>query len=354
MSRADAMERMVESRQEATEVRSLLEAGIADDVGDYDFDKGLATHLAAVAAPPVGPGGASAAPAAAAAGLPLAASSAPSKALLIWIGAPLASLGVAAAVLFSHGRASAPAGVGSPNVSHASAPAAEPIHEASNTTGTDGLATGAEPPQHEATTDDDANSAASRTRRVARAAALPSTSSHGVSRTGAVVLAEDEPSRAAATNDRAQSGSGIVRGYPESEPAPATVAPSALPPKAAPTVSAHRSDEELARAEKERAESRRDADDKLQREMDELMRAKRALPSDPKLALELAQHGDREFPQGLLGEERRHVLLLALIGLGRVSEAEHLAAPYLAKHPDSPFAKRVRAALDVAKRHESH
>jgi hypothetical protein len=156
--------------------------------------------------------------------------------------------------------------------------------------------------------------------------------------------------------------SAIVRTFPENEAKPASRAiASEAVRSAAPAPSSQaadvngdeRSEQRAARERQAREDAQRAADDRLQREMDELIRAKRALASDPRLALELARHGEREFHGSLLSEERQHVLLLSLIALGRTEEAARLAAPYLAKHPNSPFARRVRAALDArATRHD--
>jgi hypothetical protein len=101
-------------------------------------------------------------------------------------------------------------------------------------------------------------------------------------------------------------------------------------------------------ARKARAEADRKAEnERLSREMDGVVQAKRALASDPALALSLAQKGQQEFPHGVLAEEREHILILALIGLGRIDEAKRRAAPYLEHHPESPFARRVQHALDA-------
>jgi hypothetical protein len=182
-----------------------------------------------------------------------------------------------------------------------------------------------------------------------------------------VVLAESEPAGSRQPSGATDDHPIIHRSFPEgpvesrrsiaAKPGETAAPGSSGARAAAPAAAAspvvredpRPSEEEVARAERAREEARRAEENTLQREMDELMRAKRALSSDPKLALQLAERGQREFKQSLLSEEREHVLLLALIGVGRVSEAERRAAPYLARHPDSPFARRVRAALDARK-----
>jgi len=88
------------------------------------------------------------------------------------------------------------------------------------------------------------------------------------------------------------------------------------------------------------------------RETSMLASANRLLDSDPERAFELAERGEREFPGSMFTEERRHVLILALIKMDRVDEARRLAEPYLREYPNSPFAQRVRHALAKAQRRE--
>jgi hypothetical protein len=124
---------------------------------------------------------------------------------------------------------------------------------------------------------------------------------------------------------------------------PMRTAPS---PAAAPREAPLASETIIEEEQRMEAEERRErATERLERDMRELMEAKRALAGAPRQALELARRGEREFPGSVLGEERRHVLILALIGAGKHEEARRLATPYLERYPDSPFAVRVRAAL---------
>lgn len=365
MSRDESLERLVTSHQEPAEVRSLLEVGIADEVGDYDFERGLATHLAAIAPSPLGPGGASSAPGAGSAASP-AGLAAPAKSLALWIGAPLASLTAIAAVVLlrahgpssevasAHGssiaavevasRAGAETAVGDPAVNGSLEPqrAAGMVAPGSVVLGAN-VSSGSHSVRDE-------SSVSKKASHAVQSAGSESASRRLAVRPEAVVLDEAVSSRRErSTSGTASESAGIVRALPDSKSTPGPVVAGSARP--APTVDVGRSDAEIARDKAARDEARRAADDKLQREMDELMRAKRALSSDPRLALELARHGEREFPDSMLSEERRHVLLLALIGVGRVSDAERLAAPYLAQHPDSPFARRVRAALEAASKH---
>jgi hypothetical protein len=92
------------------------------------------------------------------------------------------------------------------------------------------------------------------------------------------------------------------------------------------------------------------ADDaRLEREMGMLAVAQKVLKSDPERALRLARQGEQEFAGSMFTQERQQVLLLALIELGRISEAKRLAQPYLKRYPNGPYSDRVRSALAAAK-----
>jgi hypothetical protein len=349
MTSRDVVERLVESREESTELRSLLDAGIADDVSDYDFARGLETHLAAVGGPAPGGGGPGAAPAGAGPGASSAAGANSVKALALAIGVPVATAIAAFAVFSARGPAAA---------GHASAPKAPtatvqtvvPAEKA-------GESAAVAVPLPAAANGGDESATPSET-ALGRGVRPSADSQHRSASHSKLILAEDDYRAAPSViaEGAADERSAIHRSFPEG-PVEShrsnAVSPAESARAATPVVAKEEprpSEEAVARAERAREEARQSEEDKFQREMDELMRAKRALSSDPKLALELAEHGQREFKQSLLSEEREHVLLLALIGVGRVAEAERRAAPYLAKHPDSPFAKRVRAALDARAR----
>jgi hypothetical protein len=336
MTTRDVVERLVHDRDESTEVRSLLEAGIADDVTDYDFARGLETHLSAIGAAPGGGAEPGAAPAGSAPGASSGAGASSAKALALAIGVPVVSAIAALAVLATHAPVSTgPTAIDAPNASFERTTPADKVQRP------EVAALPAEVSEDNGSAIvpyDDAPRVGSRVTTAQR---------HAVTQSTKVTLAENETV--------------IHRSFPEgpvesnrakavpAEEAVGSAAPSSR--ATAPVVQdgPRQSEEAVARAERAKEEARRDAEQKLQREMEELMRAKRALSGNPKFALELTERGQREFQQSLLTEEREHVLLLALIGVGRVSEAERRAAPYLAKHPDSPFARRVRAALEARK-----
>lgn len=88
-----------------------------------------------------------------------------------------------------------------------------------------------------------------------------------------------------------------------------------------------------------------DANALLVREMRMLKAAQAALGSNPSRALSLARQGEREFPGSTFSQERRHLLILALVELGRLDEAKGRAADYLDRYPRGPFSDRVRTAL---------
>lgn len=326
--------RMVDDLDQADEVRSLLRAGIDDDVAGYDFEGGLATHMAAVAALPPAPSAPHVAPPAAAAGIS-------GKALIAWIGVPVASASVIAALWFGGSAeteraqsnavaktvpvapvASAPTSPAAPTAPVVTAPAAKPSVVAV-------VETVVEAPV----------AARNAHARPARAQRHSAAITHSVS---------------AVATTQTKSGAGLtVDNSTDSNSADSTVADTA-PIEVAPTAAEREEAARIAAAQAEqerlaREEARRVAEERLKREMAQLMRAKQSLTTNPAQALALAQAGEQEFRDSLFSEERQHVLLLALIKLGRVDEAERRAEPFLRAHPDSPFARRVRNALQDAK-----
>jgi hypothetical protein len=85
-------------------------------------------------------------------------------------------------------------------------------------------------------------------------------------------------------------------------------------------------------------------------EMQELSRAEALLARDPAQALKLVQASMAEHPRGYLIEERRYVEVLALLGLRRVEEARLLGREFARLHPQSPYRRRVEAAIATALR----
>jgi hypothetical protein len=86
--------------------------------------------------------------------------------------------------------------------------------------------------------------------------------------------------------------------------------------------------------------------DRYVREARLVAQARRALADDPTRALALTRQVEREFPNGLLEEERRALEIRALAALGRDGEADSAAKGFLAKFPDGPHAAAVRRAIE--------
>lgn len=80
-------------------------------------------------------------------------------------------------------------------------------------------------------------------------------------------------------------------------------------------------------------------------ELSMLQRARRALNAENgRLALGIVQELDERFPRGVLLEERTATRILSLCLLGRDDEARSFGAEFLARHPSSVYAERVRAS----------
>jgi hypothetical protein len=84
---------------------------------------------------------------------------------------------------------------------------------------------------------------------------------------------------------------------------------------------------------------------RARREIAQLNQIKRTLPADPATALRLARYSAREFPQGLLREEREALIVLALWQLGEVAAARAGAEQFLARHPRSSFRARIQECM---------
>jgi hypothetical protein len=323
--------RMVDDLEQSSEVRSLLRAGIDDDIATYDFEAGLAKHMAAVAALPPAAGAPHLPPAAAAAGMS-------GKALLAWIGVPVASASVIAALWLAGSSPSSTAvktntqNSVATTVPIAATPVAElpPVAAAPVAIATEPSvapkADAAPTPRPQAIRAQ--RNAATVTRDVTREA--PSVATIAPANIDTAPSAPEASSAIAATTNETQPV----------ERVPTAAERDALARQAA------------AQAEQERAareNARLIAEARLKREMTQLMQATQSLTSNPARSLALTQAGEQEFHGSLFSEERQHVLLLALIKLGRLDEAERRAVPYLSAHPDSPFARRVRNALRDAR-----
>jgi outer membrane protein assembly factor BamD (BamD/ComL family) len=81
------------------------------------------------------------------------------------------------------------------------------------------------------------------------------------------------------------------------------------------------------------------------REISQLVRIRALLEEDPAAAYRLAQRSEREFPHGVLSEERRALQVLALAKSGATEAADRKAREFFARYPQSPLRELVEAAL---------
>ncbi|MBN9166777.1 MAG: hypothetical protein J0I07_37940, partial [Myxococcales bacterium] len=70
---------------------------------------------------------------------------------------------------------------------------------------------------------------------------------------------------------------------------------------------------------------------------------------NPALALARVDSYRRDFPAGRFMDEANALEIQALVALERRDEARNKAARFLAEHPDSPYAQRVRSAVGFEK-----
>lgn len=77
------------------------------------------------------------------------------------------------------------------------------------------------------------------------------------------------------------------------------------------------------------------------REIEQLEQVKAWLATDPAAAYRLAQQSAREFPNGVLREEREGLSVLALWRLGKHVRAREKAAQFLERYPQSPLRARI-------------
>ena len=75
-------------------------------------------------------------------------------------------------------------------------------------------------------------------------------------------------------------------------------------------------------------------------------RAKAALTSAPASALSLANAAKREFPRGMLVEEREALAVQALARLGKTEQAKRRGEAFLRAYGRGPHAASVRAAIE--------
>jgi len=76
-----------------------------------------------------------------------------------------------------------------------------------------------------------------------------------------------------------------------------------------------------------------------------LERARRALTSNPALALELTRRHQAEFPRGVLRQEREVIAIEALRRLGKAGEARERGSEFRREFPDSAHGRAVDRGL---------
>jgi len=76
-----------------------------------------------------------------------------------------------------------------------------------------------------------------------------------------------------------------------------------------------------------------------------LRRALGALAAQPRESLELAAQHERDYAQGIFGQEREVIAIDALIALQRTTAAETRARRFLERYPRSAHAPRIRTLL---------
>ena len=81
------------------------------------------------------------------------------------------------------------------------------------------------------------------------------------------------------------------------------------------------------------------------KEIAQLVRMRELLKKDPAAAYELSQRSEREFPAGLLSEERQALAILALVKTGATDDARRRANALFLRYPQTPMREQIEAAL---------
>ncbi|MET0385022.1 MAG: hypothetical protein ABW321_03635, partial [Polyangiales bacterium] len=81
------------------------------------------------------------------------------------------------------------------------------------------------------------------------------------------------------------------------------------------------------------------------REIEQLVKIRALLASDPAAAYRLAKRSEQEFPRGLLSEERQALAIVALARSGDLTEAKRKEREFGARFPQSSLRQLIDAAL---------
>lgn len=81
------------------------------------------------------------------------------------------------------------------------------------------------------------------------------------------------------------------------------------------------------------------------REIAQLVRIKALLEQDPAAARRLIRAAQREFPNGLLVEEREGLDVIALFALGQLERARSGAERFIARYPQSPLRPKLQRLI---------
>jgi len=135
---------------------------------------------------------------------------------------------------------------------------------------------------------------------------------------------------------------------PQSAPAPAAAAPApdarAAAPEAVPeTTPVAPSERTLPAA----TPSKSEAASPSRREIAQLLQIKAWLERDPARARRLIRAAQREFPSGVLVEEREGLDVIALYAIGPAARARVQAERFIARYPRSPLRARIERLLET-------
>jgi hypothetical protein len=74
---------------------------------------------------------------------------------------------------------------------------------------------------------------------------------------------------------------------------------------------------------------------------------RQSVPTDPAVAVTLADDGEKRFPNSQFREEREALAIRALINLQRIGAARGRAYPFLERYPNGPYSHEVAAMTGV-------